>query len=66
MTFETGFMIAASADIFCLVTVLPADKSTMAICPRAVSQTVMNLSDSMVHEPNLIFSGCTDRGGAVN
>lgn len=48
--------MAASADIFCLVTVFPAERSTMAICWRAVSQTVMNLSDSNVQEPNLILS----------
>jgi len=31
ITLDTGFIIAASADIFCLVTEFPADKSTIAI-----------------------------------
>jgi hypothetical protein len=60
--------MAASAEIFCLVMVLPADKSTMAICcaPAADSHTVMNLSDSMEQEPNLTFSAGTESGGFTN
>ena len=65
---ETGFIIAASADIFCRVTVLPAAISTMATCatPSTVSQTVMNLSDSKEQEPNLILSALIDNGGPVS
>lgn len=62
MTFESGFIIAASAEIFWRDTVLPADKSTMAIWDWPVSQTVINLSDSMEHDPNLTFSRGIDKG----
>lgn len=66
MTLETGFMMAASADIFCLVMLLPAAKSTIAIWPNADSQMVMNLSDSIVQDPNLMFSAATLRLGFVS
>ena len=68
MTFDTGFMIAASADILCLVIVLPALRSTMATCatPSAVSQTVINLSDSNEQLPNLILSALIDSGGVAS
>jgi hypothetical protein len=68
MTLETGFMMAASAEIFCLVTELPASKSTMAICcvPPTFSQTVINLSDSNEQEPNFTLSPGIDNGGFVS
>ena len=63
--FELGFMMAASAEIFCLVIVFPAVISIVAICctPPTDSHMVMYLSDSMEHDPNLTFSGFTDNGG---
>jgi hypothetical protein len=65
MIFELGFMMAASAEIFCLVMVLPAVISIVAICatPPTDSQIVMYLSDSIEHVPNFTFSALTDRGG---
>ena len=68
MILELGFMIAASADIFCLVTELPASRSIMQICctPATFSHTVINLSDSSEQEPNLTFSGGTEIGGFTN
>jgi hypothetical protein len=58
--------MAASADIFWRETELPAERSTMAICDCPVSQTVINLSDSMEQEPNLTFSRGMDKGGVDN
>jgi hypothetical protein len=66
MTLERGFMMAASAEIFWRETVLPADKSTMAIWPWPVSHTVMNFSDSIEHDPNLTFSRGIESGGVDN
>lgn len=66
MTLDKGFIIAASAEIFCLETELPAAMSTIAIWDWPVSQTVMNLSDSIEHEPNLTFSRGMDSGGDDN
>lgn len=63
ITFETGFIMAASAEIFWRVMLFPADISTMAIWDCPVSQTVINLSDSKEHDPNLIFSAGIDKGG---
>lgn len=63
ITLDTGFMMAASALIFCRVTVLPLAISTIAIWPKPDSQTVMNLSDSIEHEPNFTFSNAIDSGG---
>ncbi len=62
MTLDNGFIIAASAEIFWRDTVLPADKSTIAIWDWPVSQTVINLSDSMEHDPSLTFSRGIDKG----
>lgn len=62
MTLERGFIIAASAEIFWRETVLPADRSTMAIWDCPVSHTVINLSDSIEHDPNLTFSRGIDKG----
>lgn len=61
-------MIAASAEIFCLVTELPAAISTMAICPTppTFSQIVINLSDSREQEPNFMFSAGAEIGGCVS
>jgi hypothetical protein len=65
MILEFGFMMAASAEIFWRVMALPAVMSTMAICctPPTFSHTVMYLSDSIEHDPNLTFSPLTDNGG---
>ena len=62
---ELGFIMAASADIFCLEIEFPAVISMVAICctPPTDSQIVMYLSDSMEQDPNLTFSGFTDSGG---
>ena len=62
MTLDSGFMMAASAEIFWRVTALPACKSTMAIWDCPVSHTVMNRSDSIEQEPNLMFSNGIERG----
>jgi hypothetical protein len=59
ITFETGFMIAASADILSFVTALPARRSTIATCP--VSQTVINFSDSIEHVPIFTLSLATPK-----
>ena len=64
MTLDRGFMMAASAEIFWRVTVLPAVMSTMAIWPD--SHPVMYLSDSMAHEPNLMNSPGHEVGGVAS
>lgn len=62
-TLETGFMMAASAEMGLRVTALPAERSTMVtFCWSAiVSHVTMNLSDSSVVLPNLMASGFTPR-----
>lgn len=67
ITFDTGFMMAASAFIFCLVTVLPAVRSTMATWGDSPASTeTINFSDSNVVKPNLTASGEIDKGGLTN
>lgn len=63
ITLETGFIIAASADILCFVTVLPAVRSTIATCPAplTVSHAVINFSDSIEHVPILMLSLVTPK-----
>ena len=58
-------MIAASAVIVWRVIEFPAVRSIIATEPLD-SQTVMYLSDSSEHEPNLTLSPGTERGGFTN
>ena len=58
VTSDTGFMIAASAEMGRFLTELPCDMSTMTtwVEPPVLSHTVMNFSDSIEHELNLTHS----------
>mmetsp|Transcript_7259 Transcript_7259/g.23845 ORF Transcript_7259/g.23845 Transcript_7259/m.23845 type:complete len:153 (-) Transcript_7259:98-556(-) len=66
-TFDAGFMIAASAEIGCLVTdVSLAVRSITNTCgePPVESHTVTNLSLSIAHDPNLMHDDVTPRFGS--